>query len=710
MHILDGKPSSRKVSDFMTSKEDNDLLNLRNIGIVAHIDAGKTTTTERILYYTGKVHKMGEVHEGTAVMDYMVQEQERGITITSAATTCFWKDHTINIIDTPGHVDFTVEVERSLRVLDGVVGVFCAVGGVEPQSETVWRQADHYKVPRIAFVNKMDRVGADFNACVAQIEKRLGHRPVPIQLPIGSEDSFQGVVDLVANKAVLWKDELGQEFEFADVPVDMQSEVAEAREKLIEAAAEQDDSLLELYLEGKELSVDQLWQALRKACLSLSVVPVLCGSAFKNKGVQSLLDAVVALLPSPLDLPAVVGHDPKKPDVQVERKASTKEPFAALAFKIVSDPFVGYLTYFRVYSGKMALGETVQNVAKGKKERLSKLLRMYANKREEVKEAKVGDILAAAGLRFTTTGDTLTDLKNPVLLESLEVPAPVIRVAIEPKTAADQAKLTETLEKLMREDPTFAVQTDEESGQTIISGMGELHLEVMVDRLLRDFKVGANVGKPQVAYRETVTQVVEHQTLFEKEVGQKKHYADLTLQIEPKEQGSGFEFESQVGDSLPSEFVRAAELGVKEALENGVVAGFLVTDVKVTLKKATYQDGVSQDLSFKIAASLCFREACLKAGPALLEPEMDVEVVTPEEFMGDVIADLGTRRGKVQSMEPRGQVQVVHANVPLREMFGYATDLRSVSQGRASYTMTLKDYHSVPANVQEQIVKQIRGY
>lgn len=694
----------------MAEKQDSDLLNLRNIGIVAHIDAGKTTTTERILYYTGKVHKMGEVHEGTAVMDYMIQEQERGITITSAATTCFWKDHTINIIDTPGHVDFTVEVERSLRVLDGVVGVFCAVGGVEPQSETVWRQADHYKVPRLAFVNKMDRVGADFKGCVAQIEKRLGHRPLPIQLPIGSEDSFAGVVDLVANQAVLWKDDLGQEFELADVPAEMQGDVAQAREALIEVAAEQDDSLLETYLEGGELSQEQIWAALRKACLSLSVVPVLCGSAFKNKGVQSLLDAVVQLLPSPLDLPAVVGHDPSRPEKTLERTASSKEPFAALAFKIVSDPYVGYLTYFRVYSGKLSLGESVLNVAKGKKERLSKLLRMYANKREEVQEARVGDILAAAGLRFTTTGDTLTELKNPVLLESLEVPEPVIRVAIEPKTTADQAKLTETLEKLMREDPTFAVRTDEDSGQTIISGMGELHLEVMVDRLLREFKVGANVGKPQVAYRETITQAVEHQVLFEKEIGQKKHYADLTLQVEPKEQGSGFEFASEVGESVPAEFVKATEVGVKEALENGVVAGFLVTDVKVVLKKAAFQEGVSQDLSFKIAASLGFREACLKAGPVLLEPEMNVEVVTPEEFMGDVIADLGTRRGKVQSMEPRAQVQVVHACVPLREMFGYATDLRSVSQGRASYTMSLKDYHSVPANVQEQIVKQIRGY
>ncbi len=655
---------------------------------------------------------MGEVHDGTATMDWMIQEQERGITITSAATTCYWQDHQINILDTPGHVDFTIEVERSLRVLDGAVGVFCAVGGVEPQSETVWRQADKYKVPRLAFVNKMDRVGADFVSVVKQIQERLGHKPVPIQLPLGAEDSFKGVIDLIQYKALVWNEsELGATFQVQEIPEDMKEEVAEAREVLLEVAAEEDEALLDKYLNGSPIDEQSIWQALRKSCLKLKCIPVLCGASFKNKGVQPLLDAVVKLLPSPLDLPPVTGFDPQDPEKIVERKVSVKEPFSALVFKIMSDAFVGTIAYLRVYSGELEAGKHVYNSTKNKKERIGKLLLVHANKRQEVPVARVGDILAAVGLKFATTGDTLCDQDKPIVLESMDFAQPVINIAIEPKTKADEGKLKESLDRLMQEDPTFKVAIDAESGQTLISGMGELHLDVIVDRLLRDFKVGANVGKPQVAYRETITKSGQHETKYEKLIGEKPHFAHVILKIAPLERGKGFEFVNLLKDpEFPVEFIKACEQGVKESLDNGVLAGFPMVDVKIELVGGSFDEERSSVMSFKAAASMCFRELCLKTEATLLEPVMDVEVVTPDEFMGDVIGDLNSRRGKIQKMEVRGLSQVIKALVPLAQMFGYATGLRSVSQGRASYTMQLHSYDEIPKTVMAEIVAKIRGY
>jgi elongation factor G len=682
----------------------------RNIGIMAHIDAGKTTTTERILYYTGINYKIGEVHEGTATMDWMVQEQERGITITSAATTCLWRDHRVNIIDTPGHVDFTIEVERSLRVLDGAVGVFCSVGGVEPQTETVWRQADKYQVPRIAFVNKMDRLGADFVRVVQMIRDRLGARAVPLQLPIGAEDKFIGVIDLVRMKAIVWEDEsLGAKFRDEAIPEELASLAAEYREKLIEAAADSDETIMEKYLEGHEISEAELTKAIRSATLAIKIIPVLCGSAFRNKGVQPLLDAVIEYLPSPLDIPPVKGIDPdsQAPD---ERPAKDDAPFSALAFKIMTDPFVGTLSFFRVYSGSLTAGASVYNSTKGKRERIGRLLKMHANKREEIKEVYAGDIAAGVGLRTATTGDTLCDENNPIILESIEFPEPVISIAIEPKSKADQEKLGLSLQKLAAEDPSFRVRTDEETGQTIISGMGELHLEIIVDRLLREFNVGANVGKPQVAYKETVRKAVERQGKFIRQTGGRGQYGDVWIKLEPQQPGVGFEFVDAVkGGSIPREYIPAVEKGVKEATENGALAGYPIVDVKVTLFDGSYHDVDSSEIAFKIAGSMAFKEAARKASPVLLEPIMSVEVVVPEEFMGDVIGDLNSRRGKVLGMDTRPAAQAIDARVPLAQMFGYATDLRSMTQGRATYTMQFSHYEPVPANVAEGIIAKLDG-
>jgi elongation factor G len=682
----------------------------RNIGIMAHIDAGKTTTTERILYYTGINYKIGEVHEGTATMDWMVQEQERGITITSAATTCLWRDHRVNIIDTPGHVDFTIEVERSLRVLDGAVGVFCSVGGVEPQTETVWRQADKYQVPRIAFVNKMDRLGADFFRVVQMIKDRLGARAVPLQLPIGAEDKFIGVIDLVRMKAIIWEDEsLGAKFRDEAIPEEMASMAAECREKLIEAAADSDETIMEKYLEGQEISEAELTKAIRSATLAIKIIPVLCGSAFRNKGVQPLLDAVIEYLPSPLDIPPVKGIDPdsQSPD---ERPAKDDAPFSALAFKIMTDPFVGTLSFFRVYSGSLSAGASVYNSTKGKRERIGRLLKMHANKREEIKEVYAGDIAAGVGLRTATTGDTLCDENDPIILESIEFPEPVISIAIEPKSKADQEKLGLSLQKLAAEDPSFRVRTDEETGQTIISGMGELHLEIIVDRLLREFNVGANVGKPQVAYKETVRKSVEQQGKFIRQTGGRGQYGDVWIKLEPQQPGAGFEFVDAVkGGSIPREYIPAVEKGVKEATENGALAGYPIVDVKVTLFDGSYHDVDSSEIAFKIAGSMAFKEATRKASPVLLEPVMSVEVVVPEDFMGDVIGDLNSRRGKVLGMDTRPAAQAIDARVPLAQMFGYATDLRSMTQGRATYTMQFSHYEPVPANVAEGIIAKLDG-
>jgi elongation factor G len=682
----------------------------RNIGIMAHIDAGKTTTTERILYYTGINYKLGEVHEGTATMDWMVQEQERGITITSAATTCLWRDHRVNIIDTPGHVDFTIEVERSLRVLDGAVGVFCSVGGVEPQTETVWRQADKYQVPRIAFVNKMDRLGADFFRVVQMIKDRLGARAVPLQLPLGAEDKFIGIIDLVRMKAIVWEDEsLGAKFRDEAIPEEMASAAAEYREKLIEAAADSDETIMEKYLEGHQISEAELTKAIRSATLAIKIIPVLCGSAFRNKGVQPLLDAVVEYLPSPLDIPPVKGIDPdsQTPD---ERPAKDDAPFSALAFKIMTDPFVGTLSFFRVYSGSLTAGSGVYNSTKGKRERVGRLLKMHANKREEIKEVYAGDIAAGVGLRTATTGDTLCDENDPIILESIEFPEPVISIAIEPKSKADQEKLGLSLQKLAAEDPSFRVRTDEETGQTIISGMGELHLEIIVDRLLREFNVGANVGKPQVAYKETVRKAVEQQGKFIRQTGGRGQYGDVWIKLEPQEPGAGFEFVDAVkGGSIPREYIPAVEKGVKEATENGALAGYPIVDVKVTLFDGSYHDVDSSEIAFKIAGSMAFKEAARKAGPVLLEPIMSVEVVVPEDFMGDVIGDLNSRRGKVLGMDTRPAAQAIDARVPLAQMFGYATDLRSMTQGRATYTMQFSHYEPVPANVAEGIIAKLDG-
>ncbi|MDI6870770.1 MAG: elongation factor G [Bacillota bacterium] len=681
----------------------------RNIGIMAHIDAGKTTTTERILFYTGKVHKIGEVDDGAATMDWMVQEQERGITITAAATTAEWKGYRINLIDTPGHVDFTVEVERSLRVLDGAIAVFCAVGGVEPQSETVWRQADRYGVPRLAYVNKMDRVGADFFRCVTEMKEKLAANAVPVQLPIGVEDSFRGVVDLVREKAIIYLDDLGTISEETAIPEALKDDVARHRELLIEAAAELDDALMARYLEGESPSEAEIKAALRRGCLTGKLVPVLCGSSFRNKGVQPLLDAVLDYLPSPLDLPPVVGTHPES-GREITREASEDEPFAALAFKIVSDPYVGKLAYFRVYSGVLRAGSYVYNSARGRKERIGRILQMHANHREDIQECYAGDIAAAVGLKETTTGDTLCDEKHPILLEAMEFPEPVISIAIEPKTKADQDKLGLSLGRLAEEDPTFKVRTDPETGQTIISGMGELHLEIIVDRLLREFKVEANVGRPQVAYRETIRTPAKAEGKFVRQTGGRGQYGHVVLEVEPQAPGSGFLFENRVvGGAVPKEYMPAVEAGVREAMFSGVLAGYPVIDVKVAAVDGSYHEVDSSEMAFKVAGSMAFREAARRGNPVLLEPVMKVEVVTPDEFMGDVIGDLNGRRGHIQGMERRANAQVIRALVPLAEMFGYVNDLRSMTQGRATYVMHFAHYDEVPANIAERVIEGNTG-
>jgi elongation factor G len=682
----------------------------RNIGIMAHIDAGKTTTTERILYYTGINYKIGEVHEGTATMDWMVQEQERGITITSAATTCLWRDHRINIIDTPGHVDFTIEVERSLRVLDGAVAVFCSVGGVEPQTETVWRQADKYGVPRIAFVNKMDRLGADFFRVMRMIQERLGARPIPVQIPIGAEDRFRGVIDLLQMKAILWEEEsLGARYRVEPIPAEQLGQAEEYREKLLEALADCNESIMEKYLNGQEIGETELRAAIRKAGLELKLVPVLCGAAFRNKGVQPLLDAVVDYLPSPSDIPPVKGKHPTSQKEET-RPAMDDAPFSALAFKIMTDPFVGTLTFFRVYSGALFSGSSVYNSSKGKRERIGRLLKMHANKREEIKEVYAGDIAAAVGLRTATTGDTLCDENHPIILEAIEFPEPVISIAIEPKSKADQEKLGLSLQKLATEDPSFRVRTDHETGQTIISGMGELHLEIIVDRLLREFSVGANVGKPQVAYKETIRKVAEQEGKFIRQTGGRGQYGHVFLRVEPQQPGSGFEFVNAIkGGSIPREYIPAVEKGVREAMENGALAGYPIVDVKATLLDGSYHDVDSSEIAFKIAGSMAFKAAVSKGSPVLLEPIMAVEVVVPEEFMGEVIGDINARRGKVLGMDSRPAAQVIEARVPLAEMFGYATDLRSMTQGRATYTMQFSHYEPVPATISEEISAKAIG-
>ena len=681
----------------------------RNIGIMAHIDAGKTTTTERILYYTGVSHKIGEVHEGTATMDWMEQEQERGITITSAATTCSWNDHRINIIDTPGHVDFTIEVERSLRVLDGAVAVFCSVGGVEPQSETVWRQADKYRVPRIAFINKMDRIGADFYRGVQMIKDRLKANPVPIQIPIGKEEYYKGLVDLVTMKAIIWDEEsLGAKFHEEEIPADLLDEATEWREKLIEEISSHDDALMEKYLSGEALSEAEVKAAIRTCTINIDIIPVVCGSAFKNKGVQNLLDTVVDYMPSPLDIPAIKGLDAD--GNEVERRADDSEPFASLGFKIMTDPFVGQLTFIRVYSGVLESGSYVYNATKGKKERIGRLLKMHANKREEIKQVYAGDIAAAVGLKYTTTGDTLCDENKAVVLESIEFPEPVISIAIEPKTKADQEKLGLSLQKLASEDPSFRVKTDEETGQTIISGMGELHLEIIVDRLMREFKVEANVGKPQVAYRETVSKKVKVEGKFVRQSGGRGQYGHVWLEVEPQEPGGGYKFVDAIkGGVVPREYIPAVDKGIQEAMDNGVMAGFPVVDIKVTLIDGSYHEVDSSEMAFKIAGSMGFKEGCQKASPVLLEPIMSVEVVVPEEYMGDVIGDLNSRRGRIMGMDSRAGAQVVTAMVPLANMFGYSTDLRSATQGRATYAMTFDHYEPVPKSVSDEIVAKVKG-
>ncbi|HUO70427.1 MAG TPA: elongation factor G [Solirubrobacteraceae bacterium] len=690
------------------------LDHIRNIGIMAHIDAGKTTTTERILYYTGRTYKMGEVHEGAAVMDWMEQEQERGITITSAATTCEWKDHRINIIDTPGHVDFTVEVERSLRVLDGAIALFDSVAGVEPQSETVWRQADKYHVPRIAYINKMDRIGADFERGVQTMIDRLGAHPVPIQLPIGSESDFRGIIDLVENHAIIYKDELGKEQDVIDIPADYADAAAAAREHLLDEVSHYDDELVEMILEEQEIPPERLKQAIRKATLAIKLTPVLCGSSFKNKGVQPLLDAVLDYLPSPLEVPAVEGVEPAKgsdngDEQTATRKASDDEPFAALAFKIMADPYVGKLTYFRVYSGRLEAGARVLNVNTGRTERIGRILMMHANEREELKEVYAGDIAAAVGIKQVVTGDTLAAPDKPIKLETIEFPEPVIKVAIEPKTKADQEKMSTALGRLAEEDPTFQVRTNEETGQTEISGMGELHLEVLVDRMLREYKVDANVGRPQVSYRETIRGHAEKvEGRFVRQTGGSGQYGIVYIDVEPAP-GEGFDFVNKIkGGAIPTEFIPAVEKGVEEALENGPRAGYPMVDVRVTLQDGKYHDTDSSELAFKVAGSLALKEAAKRAKPVLLEPVFAVEVVTPEEFMGDVIGDLNRRRGHVQGMEQRGNAQVVSAYVPLAEMFGYATDLRSNTQGRATYTMQFERYEEVPANIAERVIGELQ--
>ncbi|SDW08395.1 elongation factor G [Thiocapsa roseopersicina] len=687
----------------------------RNLGIMAHIDAGKTTTTERVLFYTGVSHKLGEVHDGAATMDWMEQEQERGITITSAATTCFWKgmsrerpEHRINIIDTPGHVDFTIEVERSLRVLDGACAVFCAVGGVEPQSETVWRQADKYGVPRIAFVNKMDRMGANFFRVVQQVKDRLGGNAVPIQVPIGAEEDFKGVVDLVQMKAVYWDEaSRGMEYELRDIPEDLQDLCEEWREHMVEAAAEANEELMEKYLEGQPLTEAEIMAGLRARTLKSEVVPMMCGSAFKNKGVQAMLDAVIDYMPSPVDVPAIKGILDDKDETEGERPASDDAPFAALAFKIATDPFVGTLTFFRAYSGVLKSGDTIYNPVKHRKERIGRILQMHANERQEIKEVHAGDIAAAVGLKDVTTGDTLCDINKVITLERMEFPEPVISVAVEPKTKSDQEKMGVALSKLAQEDPSFRVHTDEESGQTIISGMGELHLEIIVDRMRREFKVEANVGAPQVSYRETIRKTVEQETKFARQSGGRGQYGHVYLRIEPQEAGVGYEFVNAiVGGTVPKEYIPAVDKGIQEAMKNGILAGFPMVDIKVTLYDGSYHEVDSSEMAFKIAGSMGIKEGAAKAKPVLLEPIMKVEVVTPEENMGDVMGDLNSRRGMIQGMDDAPSGKIIRAEVPLSEMFGYATDLRSATQGRATYSMEFCKYNEVPASIAEAVSKK----
>ena len=685
---------------------------------MAHIDAGKTTTTERILFYTGITYKIGEVHEGTAVMDWMEQEQERGITITSAATTCFWRDHRINIIDTPGHVDFTVEVERSLRVLDGAVAVFDAVSGVEPQSETVWRQADKYRVPRICFVNKMDRVGADFKETLSQIITKLEGNAVAIQLPLGAEDKFKGVIDLIRMKALVYKDEtMGADYDVQDIPADMLEEAKVYHEKLVEKVSESDDKLLEKYLGGETITEAELKAALRKRTIESvrkedsPFVPVVCGTAFKNKGVQPMLDAVVDYLPSPLDIPPVTGTDPNaKEETLLERKADDKEPFSALAFKIMTDPFVGQLTFFRVYSGTLTSGSSVSNSTKGKSERIGRLLKMHANKREEIKEVNAGDIAAAVGLKSTTTGDTLCDEKKPIILERMVFPEPVISLAIEPKTKADQEKLGQGMAKLMAEDPTFRVSTDEQTGQVVIAGMGELHLEIIVDRLKREFGVEASVGKPQVAYKETLTVAAEGHGRFIRQTGGRGQFGEAKIRLIPLEPGTGYQFENDIkGGAIPKEYIKPIDQGIQEALTRGVLAGYPIDDVRIELYDGSYHEVDSSEMAFKIAGSMAFQDAAKKAKPVLMEPIMRVEVVSPKEYLGDVMGDLASRRGKIQSQEDRGGTQIISARVPLSDMFGYATDLRSRTQGRAAYSMFFDRYEQAPRNVSDEVVARVQG-
>lgn len=677
----------------------------RNIGIMAHIDAGKTTTTERVLYYTGKTYKIGEVHEGTATMDWMEQEQERGITITSAATTAEWKGYRINIIDTPGHVDFTVEVERSLRVLDGAVAVFCAKGGVEPQSETVWRQADKYNVPRIAYVNKMDIMGADFSRVINMMKDRLNANAIPIQLPIGREDTFKGIVDLLIMKAIMYKDDLGKEVEVVEIPEDMKEIAKEYREKMVEAAAEQDEELMMKYLEGEELTLDEIKYGLRKGTISVKMTPVICGSSYKNKGVQPMLDAVLDYMPSPLDIPPITGVSPDDAEEKMVRHADDKEPFSALAFKIMVDPFVGKLAFFRVYSGILEKGSYVYNSTKGKRERIGRIVQMHANRREEIEQVYTGDIAAAVGLKDTTTGDTLCDEEHAVILESMQFPEPVINVAIEPKTKASQDKMGVALSKLAEEDPTFRTYTNKETGQTIIAGMGELHLEIIVDRMLREYKVEANVGKPQVAYKETIRKQVEVEGKFVRQSGGKGQYGHVWLKLEPQAPGAGFEFVNKiVGGVIPREYFGAVEQGVTEALENGVIGGYQVLDVKVTLFDGSYHEVDSSEMAFKIAGSMAFKEGMRKADPALLEPIMKVEVTVPEDYMGDVLGDVNSRRGRIEGMEAVNGAQVIRGFVPLSEMFGYATDLRSRTQGRGTYTMEMDHFEEVPKSIIEKVV------
>ena len=681
----------------------------RNIGIMAHIDAGKTTTTERILYYTGVNYKLGETHEGTATMDWMEQEQERGITITSAATTCFWKNHRINIIDTPGHVDFTVEVERSLRVLDGSVTVMCAKGGVEPQSETVWRQADHYHVPRMIYVNKMDIMGADFYNVLRMIDERLKCNAVPIQLPIGKEAEFRGIIDLVEMNADVYYDEIGKDMRVEEIPEDMRELAEEYREKLLDAVSMFDDEIMEMYLEGKEIPTAKIRAAIRKATVAVEMIPVVCGTSYRNKGVQKLLDAIVDYMPAPTDIPAIEGINPKT-DEEDKREPSDDEPFSALAFKIMTDPYVGRLSFFRVYSGTLNTGSSVLNSTKNVRERMGRILQMHANHREDIETVYSGDIAAAVGLKNTTTGDTLCDEKHPIILESMEFPEPVIRVAIEPKTKAGQEKMGIALMKLAEEDPTFKTYTDEETGQTIIAGMGELHLEIIVDRLLREFKVEANVGAPQVAYKETITKAVDQDTKYARQSGGKGQYGHVKIHVEPNESGKGYEFvNATVGGSVPKEYIPAVDAGIQGAMLAGVLAGYPVVDVKVTLYDGSYHEVDSSEMAFKIAGSMAFKEACQKAGPTLLEPIMKVSVIVPDEYMGDVIGDLNSRRGQIQGFEARSGAQQIDAFVPLAEMFGYATDLRSRTQGRGQYTMEPSHYIEIPKSIQEKIIDQRTG-